>query len=81
MTPDELEAQMCGQVKIDLDDWKNSTEYRDFMMSGKLSWTIRWFWQVMETYSQQQLARILMFCTGSSRLPLGGFADLESQSG
>ncbi len=22
-----------------------------------------------------------MFCTGSSRLPLGGFADLESQSG
>ena len=51
MTADELEAQMCGQVRIDLDDWKNNTEYRDFMMSGKLSWTIRWFWQVMETYS------------------------------
>jgi hypothetical protein len=35
----------------------------------------------METYNQEELARILQFCTGSNRLPLGGFADLESQSG
>lgn len=40
--------------------------------------TIRRFWKVMETYSQVELARILQFCTGSSRLPLGGFRSLES---
>jgi hypothetical protein len=35
----------------------------------------------METYSQLELSRILQFCTGTSRLPLGGFKSLESNRG
>jgi hypothetical protein len=35
----------------------------------------------MDTYSQKELQRILQFCTGTSRLPLGGFKSLESHRG
>ena len=43
--------------------------------------TLHRFWEIMHTYNQEQLARILQFCTGSSRVPLGGFGALESTRG
>lgn len=80
LTPEELEAQLCGQNTIDLDDWKENTEYRGFFRTN-LSLSISRFWQILGTYNQQELGRILQFCTGTSRVPLGGFVELESQSG
>lgn len=69
---------MCGQQHIDLQDWKLNTEYKGFKNDSK---TMERFWKAMETYNQKELSRILMFCTGTSRLPLGGFAVLESNRG
>jgi len=80
LTAEELEVQLCGQITIDLDDWKENTEYRGFFCAN-MSVTVTRFWQIMATYNQQELGRILQFCTGTSRVPLGGFVELESQSG
>ena len=77
---DELESFMCGLSTIDLADWKANTETRGFSNYVK-SLTLHRFWQIMGTYDQVQLGRILQFCTGTSRLPLGGFSELESQRG
>jgi hypothetical protein len=77
LTVEELEVQLCGQSHIDLDDWKEFTEYRGFL-SVAFSGTIKNFWNIMETYNQQELGRVLQFCTGTSRVPIGGFAELES---
>lgn len=77
-TPEELEAAICGNPHIDLEDWKKNTELKGY---GKWSMTISRFWKAMETYSQIELSRILQFCTGTSRLPLGGFKSLESNRG
>lgn len=77
-TTDELEAAICGNPHIDVADWKRHTEYKGF---NNLSFTISRFWQLMEGYSQVELARILQFCTGTSRLPIGGFKSLESHRG
>ena len=54
MTVQELESQLCGQTEIKLDDWKNNTEYKGFVMGGFSPVVLR-FWQVMETYSQKEL--------------------------
>lgn len=35
----------------------------------------------METFDQEQLGKILHFCTGSSRTPIHGFSKLESNRG
>jgi hypothetical protein len=75
-TADELETQMCGQNHIDLEDWKRNTELRGFF-NYLGSMTLTRFWKIMATYNQQELGRVLQFCTGTSRVPLGGFVDLE----
>ena len=80
LTVDELETALCGQNEIDLADWKANTEYRGFLLKDK-SMTIYRFWYALGTYSQVELGRILQYCTGTSRLPLGGFSELESQRG
>ncbi len=35
----------------------------------------------MEDFDQEQLGRILHFCTGSTRTPIHGFSKLESNRG
>lgn len=37
---------------------------------------MRWFWTVVSSFTQEELARLLQFTTGSSQLPPGGFAAL-----
>nr|XP_014341342.1 PREDICTED: apoptosis-resistant E3 ubiquitin protein ligase 1 [Latimeria chalumnae] len=37
---------------------------------------MKWFWAVVSCFTQEELARLLQFTTGSSQLPPGGFAAL-----
>lgn len=37
----------------------------------------QWFWEVVESFSEDEKARFLQFCTGSSRLPAHGFKALQ----
>lgn len=48
LTPDELESQMCGQNKIDLEDWRENTETKGFFWK---SITLYRFWDIMGTYN------------------------------
>jgi hypothetical protein len=47
-TTDELEAIICGNQHIDLEDWKKYTEVKGY---GAWSMTVKRFWKVMETYT------------------------------
>jgi hypothetical protein len=76
---DEFELLLNGQPFIDIDDWKQNTIYQ-----GKYNpkhKVIKWFWDVLFTLSQEELSKLLQFCTGSSRVPIGGFGMLESNRG
>jgi hypothetical protein len=42
---------------------------------------ISWFWRALRSFSQEERARFLMFVTSSSRVPLGGFTQLQGSSG
>jgi len=37
---------------------------------------MKWFWAVVSCFTQEELARLLQFTTGSSQLPPGGFNTL-----
>ena len=80
LTGDELETAICGQSQLDVAEWRANTEYRGFLLNDK-SVTVYRFWYAMGTYSQVELGRVLQYYTGTSRLPLGGFSELESQRG
>ena len=76
---DELELIVNGKPEIELDDWKKNTVYKSpYYSSSKV---IKWFWEILEGMSQKQLSNFLMFCTGTSRVPFGGFSKLESNRG
>uniref|UniRef100_A0A8C6YA66 HECT-type E3 ubiquitin transferase n=1 Tax=Naja naja TaxID=35670 RepID=A0A8C6YA66_NAJNA len=65
----ELELLMCGTGDINVCDFKahavvvgGSWHFREKVM--------RWFWTVVSSFTQEELARLLQFTTGSSQLTL-----------
>ena len=77
--PNEFEMILYGTPIINLDDWKINTIYKGAYYNNHQ--IIKWFWEVLNNYSQEQLGKILHFCTGSSRTPIDGFRNLMSNRG
>lgn len=75
----ELELVIAGTAEIDLNDWRNNTEYRGGYHDGHL--VIRWFWAVVERFNNEQRLRLLQFVTGTSSVPYEGFAALRGSNG
>ena len=46
-----------------------------------LSVQIQWFWRALRSFDQADRARFLQFVTGTSKVPLQGFAALEGMNG
>merc|ERR1712096_46589 len=64
---------------IDLDDLKANTEYKgNWKPDSKV---IKWFWEVLEEMDDGQRALFLQFCTGTSKVPSGGFESLQGMNG
>lgn len=74
----ELELLISGLPEIDLDDLKANTEYTGYTVA---SGVVRWFWEVVKAFSKEDMARLLQFVTGTSKVPLDGFKALQGISG
>ena len=70
----ELELLMCGIPEIDPADWEVNTSYSNY---GSEDDVIKWFWEVVQEFTPEERALLLQFSTGSSKVPLGGFAGLQ----
>jgi E3 ubiquitin-protein ligase HUWE1 len=77
-TPEELELLIAGLPDIDVSDLKAHTEYVGYRPTDE---TIQWFWQAVENFDASDRAKFLMFVTGTSKVPLGGFKALLGQRG
>ena len=76
---DELELVLNGQPFIDIEEWKEFTEYRAPYNSSHR--VIKWFWECLQTLNQKKLSNFLQFSTGTAKVPIGGFGTLESNRG
>ena len=74
----ELELLISGLPTIDIEDLKANTEYHKFTTT---SLQIQWFWRALRSFSQTERANFLQFVTGTSKVPLQGFASLEGMNG
>lgn len=72
----ELELIISGLGKIDLNDWKTNTRLKHCTNDTMI---VKWFWQAVNSYSEEKRARLLQFVTGSSRVPLQGFKALQGK--
>jgi E3 ubiquitin-protein ligase HUWE1 len=74
----ELELLISGLPEIDVDDWKAHTEYHNYNGSSP---QVIWFWRIVRGMSNEERAKLLQFVTGTSKVPLNGFKDLEGMQG
>lgn len=70
-TPSELEMIINGVPFIDVADWEYNTIYKGSYYKGHNE--VKWFWNIVKEMKQEELAKLLQFCTGSSRTPVEGF--------
>ncbi|EKG21644.1 HECT domain-containing protein [Macrophomina phaseolina MS6] len=74
----ELELLISGLPEIDVDDWKNNTEYHNYTAASP---QIQWFWRAVRSFDKEERAKLLQFVTGTSKVPLNGFKELEGMNG
>jgi E3 ubiquitin-protein ligase HUWE1 len=74
----ELELLISGLPEIDVDEWKNNTEYHNYSASSS---QIQWFWRAVRSFDKEERAKLLQFVTGTSKVPLNGFKELEGMNG
>jgi len=74
----ELELLIGGIAEMDVDDWKKHTDYRGYTESDDV---VQWFWKAIRTWDAEKKSRLLQFTTGTSRIPVNGFKDLQGSDG
>ncbi|KAJ4001408.1 hypothetical protein F5050DRAFT_1560835 [Lentinula boryana] len=74
----ELELLIGGMSEIDVDDWLKFTDYRGYEMNDEV---IQWFWKCVRSWPPERKSRLLQFATGTSRIPVNGFKDLQGSDG
>ena len=69
----ELDLLLSGLPQIDVNDWRQHTETRFYEHSSHELSLIDWFWEILESFTQDQRGRLLQYVTGSSGVPVEGF--------
>ncbi|KAH9967971.1 hypothetical protein BC827DRAFT_1152318 [Russula dissimulans] len=74
----ELELLIGGSTDINMDDWAAFTNYHGYDVNDEV---IQWFWKCVRSWPPERRSRLLLFATGTSRIPVTGFEDLQSSHG
>lgn len=74
----QLELLISGIPDIDANDWEKNTNYNGYTADDP---QIKWFWEIVNQRDQPGRVALLQFVTGTSRVPIGGFAYLRGHEG
>ncbi|VDM45221.1 unnamed protein product [Toxocara canis] len=76
---DQLELILSGTVEIDIEDWRENTEYKGGYYPDHVC--IEWFWNTVYAMTNADRLKLLQFVTGTSSIPYEGFRALRGSSG
>lgn len=65
-------------TSLSRDDWNKFTDYRGYEVNDEV---IQWFWKIVRSWPAEKKSRLLQFATGTSRIPVNGFKDLQGSDG
>jgi len=74
----EIERLINGASRIDIDDLRANTNYEGYSADNK---QVEWLFETLKGFDEEMLGKFLQFITGSSNVPLGGFAKLVGADG
>ncbi|XP_059165632.1 ubiquitin-protein ligase E3A-like isoform X2 [Physella acuta] len=73
--PEEIEMLVCGSKIFDFHALEEATEYDGGFTA--FSPTIRNFWTVVHSMTEEDKKKLLQFTTGTDRVPVGGLSKLK----
>jgi len=74
----EVELLIAGTPDVDVDEWRAATDYHNYTSSDPV---ISWWWRALKSFNREEKAKLLGFATGTTRVPLGGFTELQGVQG
>jgi HECT-domain (ubiquitin-transferase)/Hom_end-associated Hint/Leucine rich repeat len=74
--PRELENLICGFSRVDVHDLQANTFVDVANDHPNPHHIVQWYWEAICSFSQLDLSKLMQFVTGSSQVPVGGFAKL-----
>uniref|UniRef100_A0A0N4ZNW2 E3 ubiquitin-protein ligase n=1 Tax=Parastrongyloides trichosuri TaxID=131310 RepID=A0A0N4ZNW2_PARTI len=78
-SPSQLSLLLSGTMDIDLEDWRENTEYKSGYFDSHV--VINWFWNVVYKLTNAERLKLLKFVTGTSSIPFEGFKGLRGSNG
>ena len=70
-TPNELDLLICGVPEIDVEDMRRNCHYAHPYSENHP--VVKTFFAVISKWNNESLAKLLLFMTGSSQVPIEGF--------
>ena len=61
LSPSDLEHIVAGEQDYDLVEWKEYAKYEHLPKSHELS---QWFWEILESFTNEELNQFVYFLTG-----------------
>ena len=74
LTPNELELILCGTQILDFHELKIAAQYEEY---EKNSETIKYFWEILFDFNEEEKKKFLSFVTGCDRAPIDGLGSLS----
>ena len=74
-----LQYLICGIGEINVEDWRKHTVYAAGYKAEDN--VIMWFWKAVQAFDSEMKARLLQFVTGTSKVPMNGFGELQGEDG
>jgi len=57
--------QLNNAILLVVDDLKANTEYTGYTVASNV---VQWFWEVVKSFNKEDMARLLQFVTGTSKV-------------
>ena len=73
LTPEELELIICGTQILDFNELKKACQYEEYDNNSE---TIKYFWEILLDFNEEEKKKFLSFVTGCDRAPIDGLGSL-----
>ena len=73
LSPEELELIICGTQILDFNELKRVCHYEEYTKDSE---TIKYFWEILLDFNEEEKKKFLSFVTGCDRAPIDGLGSL-----
>ena len=74
LSAEELELIICGTQVLDFNELQKACHYEDGFTKSSI--TIKYFWEILLEFNEEQKKKFLFFVTGCDRAPIDGLISL-----